>query len=312
MNVIARSSILIAALAVTGSPTIAASKPQDGRATIELTAVVRDFIAYKDSEHASGHHPDFQRWSGQSRVGLVDTKLDEDGKPVVADLAGWRVKKQYKDADNNNINPLLVLDGTLTAKKEGELERRSDRRIESAESFAQWYRDVPGINISKSVGITLEETSAGSGVFVYDSRDGRSKQLNPWMKDLAISGFFPLNNEGFGNYAHHAGGSTNYHFTTEVSTTFNFQRGEDWRFTFSGDDDVWVFIDGKLVIDLGGVHSREEQSIALDELDWLEDGRNYSLKIFHAERRTVQSNFMITTTIPLTPIAAVSTFDAFD
>lgn len=85
-------------------------------------------------------------------------------------------------------------------------------------------------------------------------------------------------------------------FITSTISYFTFYSGQ--VFTFSGDDDVWVYINDKLVIDLGGLHIPLSASVNLNTITpALVPGKVYSLDMFHAERHCCGSNFKISTTI---------------
>lgn len=142
-------------------------------------------------------------------------------------------------------------------------------------SFDQWYRDVNGANIN--IPKTLQLTMGANGLYTYDNQ-----------------AFFPIDGEGFGN----EGNNHNFHFTDEVHTVFTYKGGE--AFTFTGDDDLFAYINKKLVINLGGVHSAETTTVKLDEVAsklGLVKGQKYPLDLFGAERHVTESHYRIDTTI---------------
>jgi fibro-slime domain-containing protein len=162
-----------------------------------------------------------------------------------------------------------------------------------AAAFAQWYRDIPGTNIRVDYPLAL--IAGSDGTYAYDS------DVQGVLYDAGGSSrmFFPLDDgspytTAFGDQ----GDPHNYSFTVEAHTTFTYHGGE--TFHYRGDDDVFVYIDGKLVINLGGIHGPEDGQVDLDTLGLIR-GNRYPLDFFFAERHKTGSNVLIETTLALAP-----------
>ncbi|MDX2010227.1 MAG: fibro-slime domain-containing protein [Myxococcaceae bacterium] len=141
-------------------------------------------------------------------------------------------------------------------------------------NFNQWYRDA-GVNQAFQVQLPVMRNAGGDLVFDSDA-------------------FFPIDGQGFGNQ----GRANNFHFTTVIRSSFTYRGGE--RFTFRGDDDVWIFVNRRLALDLGGLHPAVMGSIDFDAQAsrlGLTRGQTYRFDVFHAERHTSESNFRMQTSI---------------
>jgi fibro-slime domain-containing protein len=179
------------------------------------------------------------------------------------------------------VQPLLGADLKPQYAPAGALvDPENDEQTTTKANYDQWYRDTPGVNQS------IE--------FLVPLMPGAT----PGILTFADNTFFPIDGMGFGNTP---GEDHNFHFTFELHTTFAYTGGE--VFTFTGDDDLWVFINGHLAIDLGGLHPQVTDTVSLDEnatAFGITVGNTYPLDLFHAERHTSESNFRIDTSIAFT------------
>jgi len=168
-------------------------------------------------------------------------------------------------------------------------------------NFDLWYRNDPVYN--RAVLGSLDLMPNGSGLYVFDT---------PFFGPVDGKGFVatipPLDSQNIG--CGDISANRNFSFTTEAHFWFEYNGGE--QFDFTGDDDVWVFVNNTLVIDLGGLHAALAASFTLDaaaqgiahrtrlgailgDLDLkMVFGSVYEVDLFHAERQECGSNFKLT------------------
>ena len=90
----------------------------------------------------------------------------------------------------------------------------------------------------------------------------------------------------------------NFHFTARIASWFRYDETSAGALAFASDDDMWVFVNGKLAVDLGGVHNTGEGSLTLNAATardfGLRPGGVYRIDIFHAERKKDSSTLRVT------------------
>jgi fibro-slime domain-containing protein len=249
-----------------------------------LKGKVRDFI--EDNAIKTPAHPHFYGnrphqagcSSIEANVNIVQLQID-----TTNDIGDTAVFK------GDNRGPKLI----------SPLDPKVSQCFDPVDRFGDWYNDRPTGDINRSFLIDIKfKWNTATNAYEY-------------FDDV----FFPIDNgktfqqlganAPYGHLLPAPNDIHNYGFTMEFHAKFTYFKGKNQTFTFRGDDDVWVFINGKRAIDLGGIHPSQDGAFNLDLIaaaNGLTDSLIYPLDFYFAERHTTTSKLRISTTLELEPL----------
>jgi fibro-slime domain-containing protein len=242
--------------------------------TNTLYGVYRDFR----SANVKNGHPDMQVTPPGGRGVYADIAADTlnaQGDPQLV-CTGHLVSASAADASGR---PIIGPKAHLNAKS-GDRARTAvvtnGGAVTSADSFSSWFTDVPGVNTSAAFPITLTNTN---GVWSVDG-----DLLTQHVKEPG------------------AGNNKVYSYTFELETNFVYHPEANQYIRAGADDCMWVYVNNKLVIDLGGNHDYAEQYFEMSRLQGLQAGTRYPVKVFYAERTKGGSRFKLEANFPMNPV----------
>lgn len=203
-------------------------------------------------------------------LGVTDPSsaaFDSQDLVVLVDLAS---DPSYWDSPDTPVAPCVTINDTPA-----ELDGPDGGGISSASTFGQWFNRAQGENLSDK--LTLMMKRDPDGVYVYTTDD-----------------WHPIDGDLYGNQ----GEDHNRGFTFMFDGACTYEGCGKQFIEVICDGDAWMFVNGQLVLDLGGFHKGEGQFVDMDRLG-LKDGDPIRVQFFTAQRDEEHAAFTLKTNMVL-------------
>lgn len=226
------------------------------------TAGINEGHSLKFSNGSDGGNEDYNKYRGPSdlSLGIMQKRLGEDSYPIVD--KGKKESSSYLFSTKEGTGKEFYFDANYLFKQDAD----GYYEYDSTKNFAQFNKNTKEFTVYKVPGSSKDPIDLQQG-----SKHGS---------------FFPFNTLGDHKYwgiPQISEKSPDFHFGMTMSAKFIQPKdgkinSNNMVFEFSGDDDVWVYIDGVLVLDIGGIHNSVSGSIDFAEGTVKVGSNNYTLK----------------------------------
>lgn len=268
--------------------------------SVEGEGTIPDAVGIHEAENALSFSDGYSRTSGSAfsgGKGIEGLNFNSSGEykylsfKVNADEAGTYVfKVVYSGGDTNTPNiSVRVNQSTWLETKATDVTSRADP---SGELLVKINLEA-GENTIDVTGAHHSNYGNTSWQWVILDYFEISRSLETYANDITHT-------LGYRETTSNIGNTDNYHYAMKSSGKFIYEESENLFFNFTGDDDVYLFVNGKLALDIGGAHFAVNEVVNLNEMKdelGLVEGEIYSFDFFYLERHTDYSNLRINTNI---------------
>lgn len=298
--------------------------------SLHIDIVIRDF---------SSNHPDFENFNMKNPtpgledcgyIGQSEISTEAQRQTIFSVLRdNYPNKYFWATSSSREVFPTF---GMIQSSLGTDGKPVKARSACNNSQFEQWFNDVPGVNYRVEDVLSLPNNRSGAYQVDYSywniprnsyfpldkhassqvgsSISPLSPAINTWGKQghdrwcnsdqLSCQVEADLNGTTVNTFGDSNIESHNYGFTVHGQFEFRYSKQRDEFFSIIGNDDIWIFIDGQLVTDMGGTHLPTQSTLSMNllavENNWT-DSTLHRLDFFIAERQTDDSELKITTNL---------------